>query len=160
MNIGTKRATGLEINAKYNPNDWWTLNGDFNFNYFHRLGTFETNSFDFRADQWTACLNSKFKLPGDIDLELTGNYHSDFKTFQTETSGFVVADLGIRKKVMKGKTILNLSIRDVFASQILERQTIQPSFSLQDHRMRGRFITFNGNIFWINCRQSAGRYLS
>ncbi|MEO0334403.1 MAG: outer membrane beta-barrel family protein, partial [Bacteroidota bacterium] len=123
-NIGINRATGLELNGKYNPTEWWTLNGDFNYNYFSREGSFETTSFDFTADQWTGRLTNKFKLPADIDFEVIGNYRSALETFQMNLSGYFFADLGVRKKIMNGKTILNLSIRDVFASRIFESETI------------------------------------
>jgi outer membrane receptor protein involved in Fe transport len=142
MNIGINRATGLEVNAKYYATDWWTLNGDFNYNYFNREGNYEATSFDFNSDQWTARMTTKFKLPAEIDFEVTGSYRSGYQTFQQEISGYMFADLGVRKKLMKGKTILNLSIRDVFASQIFESETVQPSFYLYDYRMRGRFVTF------------------
>ena len=151
VNIGTNRATGLEFNTKYDPTDWWSLNGDFNYNYFRREGTFESTSFNFDADQWSARMTTKFKLPGEIDVEVAGNYQSSFQTFQQETSGYMFADMGVRKKVMKGKTILNLSVRDVFASRIFESQTgqsgtvqsmtTQPDFYLYSHRQQGRFIT-------------------
>ena len=143
-NIGINRATGLELNGKYNPTEWWTLNGDFNYNYFSREGSFETTSFDFTADQWTGRLTNKFKLPADIDFEVIGNYRSALETFQMNLSSYFFADLGVRKKIMNGKTILNLSIRDVFASRIFESETIssrQPDFYLYDYRLRGRFIT-------------------
>ncbi len=150
-NIGTNRATGLEFNTKFELTDWWSVNGDFNYNYFQREGTFESptvaatavaaTSFDFNADQWSARMTTKFGLPADIDVEVTGNYQSSFQTFQREVSGYLFADLGVRKKVMNGKTILNLSVRDVFASRILEAETVQSSFYLYDYRQRGRFIT-------------------
>ena len=140
-NIGTNRATGLELNSKYSPTEWWSLSGDLNYNYFQRKGTFQTTSFDFNADQWSGRLNSKFKLPADVDLEITGNYQSRVRTFQRLQSGYAFADLGVRKKVMKGKTILNLSVRDVFASRIFESVTTQPSFDLYNYQQRGRFIT-------------------
>ena len=141
QNIGTNRATGLELNSKYNPTEWWTLSGDANYQYFMREGTFEATSFDFSADQWSGRLNSKFQMPANLDLEVTGNYQSRFQTFQREQSGYFFMDLGVRKKVMKGKTILNLSVRDVFASRIDESVTTQPSFNLYNFRQRGRFIT-------------------
>ena len=140
-NIGTNRATGLELNAKYNPTEWWTLSGDANYQYFQREGDFQETSFDFSADQWSARLNNKFKLPAAFDVEVTGNYQSSFRSFQREQSGYFFADLGVRKKVMKGRTILNLSVRDVFASRIFEAETVQPNFDLYDYRLRGRFIT-------------------
>ncbi len=42
---------------------------------------------------------------------------------------------------MKGKMILNLSVRDIFASRIRERVTDQPDFYLYDYFNRGRFVT-------------------
>ncbi|WPP50981.1 TonB-dependent receptor domain-containing protein [Catalinimonas niigatensis] len=141
VNVGTNQATGVEFNAKYDPTNWWSLNGDFNYNYFQREGTFETTEFDFKANQWSARMTTKFKLPASIDLEMTGNYQSAYQTFQSKVSGYLFADLGVRKKIMKGKTIVNLSVRDVFASRIFESETIQPSFYLYDYRLRGRFVT-------------------
>nr|WKN39240.1 TonB-dependent receptor [Tunicatimonas sp. TK19036] len=141
LNVGTNQTTGLELNAKYDPTNWWSLNGDFNYNYFRREGTFESLNFDFASDQWSARMTTKFGLPADIDVEVTGNYQSAFQTFQRETSGYLFADLGMRKKLMKGKTILNLSVRDVFASRIFEAETRQSSFYLYDYRLRGRFVT-------------------
>ena len=140
-NIGTNRATGLELNVKYSPAEWWSLNGDANYQYFSREGSFETTSFDFSANQWSSRLTSKFKLPADIDLELIGQYQSSVRRFQETTSDYLFADLGLRKKIMNGKTILNLSVRDVFASRIFESETIQPDFYLYNYRLRGRFIT-------------------
>lgn len=141
MNIGTNKATGLELNGKFTPNEWWSLSGDFNYNYFNREGTFEASPFDFSADQWSARLTSKFNLPADFTLELIGNYQSAYQTFQRTISGYALADIGIRKKIMKGKTIINLSVRDAFASRIFENETVQDNFSQYDYRLRGRFIT-------------------
>ncbi len=120
INIGTNKATGLEFNGKFTPNDWWSMNGDFNFNYFNRQGTFEATDFDFDADQWSGRLTSKFNLPADFTLELIGNYQSRFQTFQRLTSGYAFADVCVRKKILKCKAIINLSVRDVFASRILK----------------------------------------
>lgn len=142
MNIGINRATGVEVNAKYFPTDWWTINGDFNYNYFNREGDYESTSFDFNSDQWSARMTNKLKLPAGFDFEFTGNYQSSFQTFQRETSDYIFVDAGLRKKFMKGKTILNLSVRDVFASRIFETVTTQPDFYLYNYGLRGRFITF------------------
>jgi hypothetical protein len=50
-------------------------------------------------------------------------------------------DLGIRKKIFKGKAIVNLGIRDVFASRIQERFVNQPTFETYSFGQRGRFFT-------------------
>jgi outer membrane receptor protein involved in Fe transport len=143
MNIGTRNKTGLEVNSKWFPAKWITLSGDLNYGFFVRQGEFNQQNFDFSGTQWTSRLNSKFKLPADIDLELTGNYESGFKTVQGTVSGFAYLDAGIRKKFGKGKAILNFSVRDVFASRIRENIRTQPTFYLYDFSQRGRFFTLN-----------------
>lgn len=141
LNIGTNRSTGIEVNGKYNANDWLTFNGDFNYNYFNREGTLEATSFDFDADQWSAKLTAKLKLPLDFDFEVTGQYQSKFQTVQSEVSDNLFADLGLRKKILKGKGVFSFSVRDVFASRIQESTTNQPGFYLYNWGRRGRFTT-------------------
>ncbi|MDG1729742.1 MAG: TonB-dependent receptor [Algibacter sp.] len=141
-NVGSNTTTGFEANGKYAPNKWFSIHGDFNINYFSRKGFFETTSFDFKGNRWTTSLTSKFKLPAEFDLEITGDYRSKFKTVQSEIADNLFADLGLRKKILKGKVILNLSIRDVFASRINQTTTTQPNFFLFNSRQRGRFVTF------------------
>ncbi|WP_020538657.1 outer membrane beta-barrel family protein [Lewinella cohaerens] len=141
LNIGTNRATGVELNGKYSPNKWLTFNGDFNYNYFNREGVFEDNSFDFSADQWSSKLTTKIKFPAAIDFEVTGQYRSQYQTVQQTVSDNFFIDLGIRKKIMNGKTILNLSVRDVFASRNRESEILQDDFYIYNFGQRGRFIT-------------------
>jgi len=141
-NIGTNNTTGIEFNAKYIPTNWLSFTNDFNFSRFVREGDFEGASFDFTGDQWSTRLMGKLKLPADIDLEFIGNYVSGFRTVQQEITENLFMDFGARKKILKGKAILNLSIRDVFASRISESQTIQPNFYLRNFSQQGRFVTF------------------
>src|SRR5690606_31790855 len=81
-------------------------------------------------------------LPADIDVELTGDYRSGYRTVQQDVSDNIFMDLGARKKILKGKAVLNLSVRDVFASRIFESITEQPTYYLRNYREQGRFITF------------------
>ncbi|WP_422862142.1 TonB-dependent receptor domain-containing protein [Flagellimonas sp. W118] len=141
-NIGTNKTTGIEFNTKYSPARWLTFNGDFNYSQFTREGTFQDISFDFNADRWSSKLMTKLKLPAEIDLEATGNYRSNYQTVQGEVQENIFMDLGLRKKLMKGKAILNLSIRDVFASRIGESQIAQADFEVYNRRQRGRFVAF------------------
>ncbi len=141
INIGTEGTTGIEFNFKYSPQNWVSFNGDFNYNYFNRKGTFEATSFDFAADRWTSRLMTKLKLPAQFDLELAGNYRSGYQTFQGFQSENVFLNLGLRKKILKGKAILNLSIQDVFASSVYEYETNQSSFYLYSRGQEGRFVT-------------------
>lgn len=141
-NIGTNSSVGFETNGKYVANKWLSFNGDFNINYFERNGNFEKQSFDFIGKQWSGRLGSKIRLPADIDIELTGNYRSNYETVQGNTSGYANLDFGVRKKIFKGKAIVNFAVRDVFSSKISEHFVYQPTFESYNFRQRGRFITF------------------
>lgn len=140
-NIGTNQATGIEVNGKYTFTKNISINGDMNYNYFNRQGELEGTNFDFSADQWSGKLTAKFKLPAGIDFETTGQYESRVQTVQTLVSGNVFMDLGLRKKIMKGRGVINFSVRDLFASRIRESVTEQPTFYVYSWRQRGRFIT-------------------
>ncbi len=114
---------------------------DFNINYFNREGNFQAQNFDFSGSQWSSKLGSKIGLPADIDLELTGNYRSGYETIQGDVTGYAFLDLGIRKKIIKGKVMVNLGVRDVFESRIQERFVKQTTFETYDFGRRGRFFT-------------------
>ncbi|MCB4809609.1 TonB-dependent receptor family protein [Tamlana sp. 62-3] len=140
-NIGTNSTVGFEFNTKYSPINWLTFNVDFNFNYFNRVGTFEDQVFDFNGDQWTSKLMAKFKFPADIDFEATGNYQSDYETVQGSTEAIAFLDLGLRKKILKGKGVFSLGVRDAFASRYFETFTNQDTFTNFSKTTRGRFFT-------------------
>ncbi|AUC23207.1 TonB-dependent receptor [Polaribacter sejongensis] len=140
-NIGTNSSIGFETNGKYRANNWLTITGDFNLNYFDRVGTFESQVFDFSGNQWSSRLGSTIGLPADIDVELTGNYQSGYETVQGNVTGYAHLDLGVRKKIFKGKAIVNLGIRDLFESRISEQLVSQETFETYSFAQRGRFIT-------------------
>jgi outer membrane receptor protein involved in Fe transport len=141
QNIGTNQATGIEFNAKYTANKWLVINTDVNYNYFNRQGVFGETSFDFDADQWSSKLMAKFKLPADFDFEVTGNYQSSVQTVQSVVSQNIFADLGVRKKIVGGKAVINLSVRDIFASRFRESVINQDDFYVYSFGQRGRFVT-------------------
>ncbi|WP_298427274.1 outer membrane beta-barrel family protein [uncultured Kordia sp.] len=140
-NIGTNNVTGIELNAKYNATNWVTFTTDFNYNTFVRKGQFEDLIFDFNGNQWSSRLTGKFKLPLDFTLETTGNYRSKFKTVQGEVADNLFMNLGVRKKMMKGRLNVNLSVRDVFASRRRQSVTNQVNFLRTSDSQSGRFVT-------------------
>jgi len=140
-NIGTDDTTGVELNAKYSPWNWFSLLGDFNFSVFDRKGEFEEQNFDFNGNRFTSRVTGKFKLPADFEVELTGNFQSSYKTLQGEVSQNMYADFGLRKKIAKGKLVVSASIRDMFNSRIRESTINQPEYYTYSKSLRGRFVT-------------------
>jgi outer membrane receptor protein involved in Fe transport len=140
-NVGTSNTTGLEFNFKYSPYNKLTINGDGNYNYFVRTGTFNDQVFDFQNDQWSTKITTKLKVNKSFDVEVTGRYQSGVQTVQGMTSENIYADLGMRYKILKGKAVFNFSIRDIFASRIRESFTFGDDFSAYSFRQSGRFMT-------------------
>ena len=141
-NVGINTIMGIELNAKYSPFNWFTLNNNFNYGSFNREGTYGEISLDFNGNRWSNVMTGKFKLPENFSMEISGNYESGYQTFQQEISDSFYTNFGLRKKIIKGKLILNLSIRDVFASRRYEYTTKQPDYYLFKNVQQGRFITF------------------
>ncbi|WP_434036780.1 TonB-dependent receptor domain-containing protein [Formosa sp. 4Alg 33] len=141
VNVGTNGALGFELNGKYSPLNWLTFNGDFNFNYFQRKGEFEDQSFDFNGERWNGRLTSKIALPADFDLEVTGQLESDYQTVQSENQGFTFMDFGLRKKILKGKVVVNFAIKDVFESRVYENTILNANNFNNNRSTRGRFYT-------------------
>ncbi|MEI6865823.1 outer membrane beta-barrel family protein [Flavicella sp.] len=140
-NIGTNNTTGVELNAKYSPWNWFSLNSDFNFSYFDRKGELDGENFDFIGRSWTTRMTGKLKLPAEFEVELTGNFQSAYKTVQGETSQNTYADFGLRKKIANGKVVISLSATDIFNSRIREVTISQPTYYVYSKRQRGRIIT-------------------
>lgn len=142
LNIGTNAMTGVEFNAKYSPTKWLTANGDFNFNYFNRKGQFESQNFDFTGNKYQSKLMLKFKVTKAIDLEVTGNHESGYVTIQGTRDPIAYMDAGFRVKLLKGKGIINVGVRDAFASRIQVNRIDQDDYYLYSRSTRGRFVTF------------------
>jgi outer membrane receptor protein involved in Fe transport len=142
VNAGKENVTGLEVNAKVTPADWVSLATDFNLNRLARVGIVGDYVFDFDATQWNTNVTTRFNFPADIDFEIVGRYRSSYRTIQGRMSEVYSADMGLRKKIVKGKAIVNLSVRDVFATRVSQSDLRQPGFYLHEWAKRGRFITF------------------
>jgi outer membrane receptor protein involved in Fe transport len=117
QNIGTNNSLGFEINGKYTPTKWLSFNGDFNILSYKREGNYNNKDYDVSSSRWFSKLTSKLKLPAHYDLELTGNYQSKFKSLQSTVSSNYFVDLGLRKKMLNGRAIVSLSVRDLFATR-------------------------------------------
>ena len=140
FNLGSRGTTGLELNGKYAPLQWLSMNGDFNFFQFDRKGAYENQNFDFSGKRWSTRLTTKVKLPFDLDFEITGNYNSTYKTLQGQMAGFGFVDVGLRKKMWNGRAVVNVSVRDVFASRLRERTIDNDAVYQYSFSQRGRFV--------------------
>jgi len=141
FNIGTRRSTGLEVNGKYSPLQWMTINGDLNWNYFNRNGAYLGTNYSFSNKNWSTRVNTKLSFSRDVDMEITGNYRSSNQTLQGERAGYAFLDLGLRKKILMGKAVVNFAVRDVFETRIFENIINNVNRYNYSFGQRGRFIS-------------------
>ncbi|MGB0869329.1 MAG: TonB-dependent receptor domain-containing protein [Flavobacteriales bacterium] len=141
-NIGKNTTTGVEMNVKITPSKRIVVLADFNLNHFNRTGSFDNQNFDFTGSRWTSKITLKLKLPKHLDVEFTGNLRSRYKTVQGNTLATSFMNLGLRKKIMKGKVIVNLSVRDVFETRRRALEFRDTQNSLSSLSERGRRIIF------------------
>ncbi len=141
-NIGTRASTGIEVNGKYSLFRWLSLNGDFNYHYFKRKGSFEKRVFDFDGNRWSARLTAKGDLPAGFALEMGGNYRSAYRSVNAENDPYAYMDMGLRKKLFKGKLVANFTVNDLFASRVSVSETNRDTFYLYNRGYRGRTFIF------------------
>jgi outer membrane receptor protein involved in Fe transport len=141
-NIGINKATGLELNFKYAPFNKFTFNGDMNYSKFKRDGVFSDQVFDFSADKWSGKLTGKYKINKDLDVELTGQHESREQTVQGILTANTYMDAGLKFKILQGRGVFNMSVRDAFASRVREDTIDNDDFYIHHRSQRGRFITF------------------
>ena len=106
------------------------------------VGSFNNQDFDFSADQWSGKLITKYKITKALDVEVTGRHESREQTIQGTLRANTFMDFGTRYKIIKGRGVFSMSIRDVFASRVRQNTIDQDDFYLFSRSQRGRFITF------------------
>lgn len=136
-NLGTSNNTGLELNASVDPLKWWSIALDGNWVSFSRTGTLESNDFDFSNTSWSSQMTNKFKFPLDIEAEVRVDYQSKVEGVQGISDDRIYADFGVKKKFMKGRAVVNFSVRDVFKSRKYINISDQDTFYRYNERLRG-----------------------
>ena len=139
-NLGTKKANGIEMNGKLDLTNKIVINGDFNFNAFDRKAYWNEQSFDFKGERWSSRISSKIKLPKEIDVEFAFDYRSNYKTIDGQVSPSRNINFGIRKKVLNKKGVINLSVRDIFATRIQESRALRNNFNIINRSYAGTFF--------------------
>tara|TARA_A100001011_G_scaffold399950_2_gene511298 strand:+ start:15114 stop:17459 length:2346 start_codon:yes stop_codon:yes gene_type:complete len=139
-NLGTKKANGIEMNGKLDLTNKIVINGDFNFNAFDRKAYWNEQSFDFKGERWSTRISSKIKLPKEIDVEFAFDYRSNYKTIDGQVSPSRNINFGIRKKVLNKKGVINLSVRDIFATRIQESRALRNNFNIINRSYAGTFF--------------------
>ena len=123
QNVGSATNTGLEFLFSQNIRNFWELNGSFNW-YENVVEAFTGNMrfpFErpFTIDQteentWSFKLNNQLKLPGQVQIQLTGVYYAPRNIPQGRQLSRHSVDLGIKKEILEQKGEIVFSFTDIF----------------------------------------------
>lgn len=141
-NIGKSNDGGLEVNGKWEALKYLSFLLDGQISIYRRFGEYQDSSFNFQSSYWSSRLTTKVKLPADIDIEIRGRYRSDYQDLQTNKLAEYYMDLGIKKKILKGRAVINLSVSDVFDTRGHTNVSDETDFyRYTENRRGGRRIT-------------------
>lgn len=142
VNLDQSDRYGVEFTVIYNPTKKWRINGNFNGSYYGIKGDFENENFDASDVSWSARLNNKFTLPGEVDWQTILDYRGPIRNGQIENEGVFTANLAFSKNLFKNKATLTFGINDLFNSNVGKSTVSATTFSSYSE-YQWRIRTFN-----------------
>ncbi|WP_296145469.1 TonB-dependent receptor [uncultured Flavobacterium sp.] len=137
QNAGKSYSTGIETIVSHKIASWYNANLNFNF-YQNKFNAFTVNNLYpvasiFHNDAQeiftgNAKLNNVFTFSKTLSGQISGVYLAPDIIPQGKTNARFSTDLGIKKRVQKGKGEIYLNAADIFNTFIVERKTIGDSF--------------------------------
>jgi iron complex outermembrane recepter protein len=130
-NIGEVTNIGVSISAPTPIKKWWSGNVFLNVYQNQYQANIPRNTFngngeiistiyqplDVKAVSFEGNIQQNIALPKDFSLEISGWYRSPGIESQLRMNSMATVNIGLRKKMLKGKGNLSLNINDVFWTQ-------------------------------------------
>lgn len=138
-NIGKSEYYSINVNADIPLAKWWSTNvySELTYSKFHsKLYTEDLNS---SGTFWYFMMNNSFKFQKDWSIELSGTYQTDVVSSQFILLSRSNINLGIQKKILKGKGSLKLAGNDLFYSNL--NHGIIKNLTLTDANWRNKADT-------------------
>lgn len=153
MNIASRDAGGIELNATYNPVNWLRFTSGFNFYKEVVSGTYQDEDFNTDNFSWTNRTTANVSLPAGIRMQLSSNYAAPSVHPQGKRRGIFFADLGMSKDIWNKNATIGLNVRDIFNSRRWSNETTTETlYSLTDFQWRPRSIRL---VFTYRFNQSS-----
>ncbi|MBW8052080.1 MAG: TonB-dependent receptor, partial [Cytophagales bacterium] len=135
-NLSSRESFGVEMTFSKNIFKWWKLNGS--FNYFRSIVDGGNLGEGFASDfySWTGRLSSQMTVLKDMDIQIMFNYRAPRETTQGMRREIYFIDIGIKKRVLKGKGTISLRLSDVLNSRKYAGETNGPGFYIYSEYKR------------------------
>jgi outer membrane receptor protein involved in Fe transport len=138
QNAGKSYNSGIELTLSMNVATWYSFNVNGNI-YYNQINAFTVENYypvahTFTADQQSiysgnAKLNNTFHFKKDVDVQLTAVYLAPDIIPQGKMNARFSLDLGVKKKIQKGKGELFLNATDLLNTMVIRKQIQGDGFS-------------------------------
>jgi outer membrane receptor protein involved in Fe transport len=158
INAHASNTMGMELTLQNNITRWWDMSTNLNL-YHSEINTGNLSNIQVQQAMWSwfGKLNSNFKLPGAVTLQLTGTYQSKtnlpvndnngnmggppMMQSQSASQGYIKAfygvDVALKKTFLKNNAAaVTLSFSDIFRSRINTQYAYSDYFTQVYSRLR------------------------
>jgi outer membrane receptor protein involved in Fe transport len=157
-NADSDNSLGIELMTNFTITPWWELNLTGNLFRYELTGEIEGGEVTSVSTSWRTNMNSIFKMKWDTRLQLTAVYNGPSNTLQGQREGFFVANIALRKEMLKKQLTVSLNARDVFATGFFAFTSEGSSFyTYNKFRREAPVVTLNLTYRLNNYRQAARR---
>lgn len=135
-NIGKSQFYSINVNAEIPFNKWWSANVYSELTNLQYQSKLYTEDLDSSGTFWYFSMNNSFKFKKDWSAELSGTYQTDVVASQFVLLARSNVNVGIQKKILKGKGSIKFAANDIFYSQL--NNGIIKNIKLTDANWRNR----------------------
>lgn len=149
VNLGVENAYGVDFSTSYEPTNWWSLTGNFNFIRFDSEGDYKGVLYTNEATALNLRANSRWKIKRKFSLQTSFNYNSPSKTAQGRQKSRYNWDAGFAAEILKGKGTLTFNVRDILNTRKRRDIVESPTFYSESEfqwRSRTAVLSFNYRI--------------
>lgn len=117
-NIGKGEAYSLNVNADIPFAKWLSTSFYSEVTHMKFNSQLYTETLNSSGTFFSAMVTNSFKFPKDWSAELSGSYHTNIVSSQFTLGSRGYVNVGIQKKMMKGKASVKLTGNDLFYTNI------------------------------------------
>jgi outer membrane receptor protein involved in Fe transport len=116
INGDKDQSLGIELMANVEPAKWWQLNLTGNLFRYQLDGEVDGETVTSISTTWRTNFNSTFIMGKNMRLQLSGFYNGPSNTLQGQRDGFFVANVALRRDMLKKQLTVSLNARDLFST--------------------------------------------
>ena len=158
MNANKDNSLGIELMTNWELARWWQLNLTGNFFRYQLNGQVEGEEVKSVTTSWRTNFSSTFKMKWDTRFQISGFYNGPSNNLQGKREGFFVANVALRKEMLKKQLTVSLNVRDVLSTGTQISISEGSSFYTYNKGRRESPVVMLNLTFRINnYRQAANR---